>query len=145
MRAAAAEGFARLRNPKDLPVIKQAYEKEGKASPRLSMAFALVSLGAVEVSEFSPLQLLVNTLNSRARQGEALAFLTELARDPKIRAALYPALTGGTRDEKIYLARVMARSGDKDSVTPLETVSHDVDSDVAQEGLRALQNLRARL
>src|SRR2546426_5851980 len=145
MRAAAAEGFARLRNPKDLPAVKQAYEEEGKASPRLSMAFALVSLGAVEVSEFSPLQLLINTLNSRARQGEAEAFLIELARDPRIRASLYPALTGGAKDEKIYLARVMARSGDKDSLTPLEQVSHDVDPDVAQEGLRALQNLRARL
>src|SRR6266478_1729731 len=84
MRAAAAEGFARLKNPTDLPVIKQAYEKEGKASPRLSMAFAMVSLGTVEVSEFSPLQLLINTLNSRMRQGEAFAFLIELARDPQI-------------------------------------------------------------
>jgi HEAT repeat protein len=145
MRAAAAEGFARLKNPKDLPVIKQAYEKEGKSSPRLSMAFAMVSLGTVEVSEFSPLQLLINTLNSRMRQGEAFAFLIELARDPQIRASLYPALTGGQKDEKIYLSRVMARSGDKDSVTPLEKVSQDVDPEVAQEGLRALQNLRARL
>ena len=109
------------------------------------MAFAMVSLGSVEISEFSPLQLLVNTLNSRARQGEALPFLIELARDPKIRVSLYPSLTGGAKEEKIYLARVMARSGDKDSLTPLETVSHDVDAEVAQEGLRALQNLRARL
>src|SRR3981081_1119954 len=95
MRAAAAEGFARVKNPADRPLIQKAYEDEGKASPRLSMAFALVALGQVEVSELSPLQLLVNTLNSRARQGEAEAFLIELARDQKIRASLYPALTGG--------------------------------------------------
>src|SRR5262245_35118585 len=145
MRAAAAEGFARLKNPADRQLIQQAYEREGKASPRVSMAFAMVSLGSVEISEFSALQLLVNTLNSRARQGEALPFLIELARDPKIRASLYPSLTGGAKEEKIYLARVMARSGDKDSLAPLETVSHDVDAEVAQEGLRALQNLRARL
>jgi HEAT repeat protein len=145
MRAAAAEGFARLRNPQDKAAVQAAYEREGKPSPRLSMAFALVSLGAVEVSEFSPLQLLINTLNSRARQGEAEAFLIELARDPSIRRSLYPALTGGQKDEKIYLARIVSRSGDKDSLTPLETVSHDVDPDVAKEGLRALQNLRARL
>ena len=145
LRGAAAEGFARLKNPADRPTVQKAFDEEGKPSPRLSMAFALVSMGAVEMSEFSPLQLLVNTLNSRARQGEALALLIELARDPQIRAALYPALTTGAKDEKIYLARVMARSGDKDSLTPLEKVSHDVDADVAQEGLRALQNLRARL
>ena len=145
LRGAAAEGFARLKNPADRPTVQKAFDEEGKPSPRLSMAFALVSMGAVEMSEFSPLQLLVNTLNSRARQGEALALLIELARDPQIRASLYPALTTGAKDEKIYLARVMARSGDKDSLTPLEKVSHDVDADVAQEGLRALQNLRARL
>jgi HEAT repeat protein len=145
MRAAAAEGFARLKNPADKPLIQQAYEQETKASPRLSMAFALVALGQVEVSELSPLQLLINTLNSRARQGEAEPFLIELARDPKIRASLYPALTGGTRDEKIYLARVLARSGDKDSLPALEKVSQDTDAEVAQEGLRALKNLRARL
>ena len=145
MRAAAAEGFARLKNPADRPLIQQAFEQEGKASPRLSMAFALVALGQVEVSELSPLQLLINTLNSRARQGEAEPFLIELARDPKIRASLYPALNGGTKDEKIYLARVLARSGDKDSLPALEKVSQDTDAEVAQEGLRALKNLRARL
>src|SRR3981081_1840796 len=122
MRAAAAEGFARLKNPADQPLIQQAYQQETKSSPRLSMAFALVSLGQVEVSELSPLQLLINTLNSRARQGEAEPFLMELAREPKIRASLYPSLTGGTKDEKIYLARVMARSGDRDSLPPLEKV-----------------------
>jgi HEAT repeat protein len=145
MRAAAAEGFARLKNPADRPLIQQAYEQETKASPRLSMAFALVALGQVEVSELSPLQLLINTLNSKARQGEAEPFLIELARDPKIRDSIYPALAGGTRDEKIYLARVLARSGDKDSLPALEKVSQDTDAEVAQEGLRALKNLRARL
>jgi hypothetical protein len=98
----------------------------------------------VEVSEMSPLQLLINTLNSKARQGEAEAFLIELARDPKIRASLYPALTGGAKDEKIYLARVMARSGERDSLPALEKVSQDTDVEVAQEGLRALKNLRAK-
>jgi hypothetical protein len=145
MRGAAAEGFARLRNPADQPLIQQAYQQEGKASPRLSMAFALVSLGRVEVAEMSPLQLLINTLNSRARQGEAEPFLIELARDSEIRASLYPALASGTKDEKIYLARVLSRSGDKDSLPALEKVSQDADAEVAQEGLRALKNLRARL
>jgi HEAT repeat protein len=145
MRAAAAEGFARLKDPADLPVVKQAYEQESKISPRLSMAFAIVSLGQTEISELSPLQLLINTLNSKTHEGEAIAFLTELARDPKIRASLYPALSGGTKDEKIYLARVLARSGGADSLPPLEKVSQDTDTDVAQEGVRALRNLRARL
>jgi HEAT repeat protein len=145
LRAPAAEGFARLKNPADLAVVQAAYNQENKISPRLSMAFALVSLGQTEMTDSSPLQLLSTTLNSRTHEGEAVAFLIELARDPKIRASLYPTLTGGTKDERTYLSRVMARSGAADSVPPLEKVSRDSDADVAQEGVRALQNLRARL
>jgi HEAT repeat protein len=145
LRGAAAEGFARLKNKADIAVLEPAYESETKLSPRLSMAFALVMLGKTEVSEFSPLQLLVNTLNSSSRGGEAFAFLEELARDPAIRASLYSAMERGTKSEKIQLSRVMARSGDEDSVATLEILSRDTDSETAQEALRALQNLKARL
>ncbi|MCC6860726.1 MAG: HEAT repeat domain-containing protein [Bryobacterales bacterium] len=145
LRGAAAEGFARLKNKADLPVLEQAFQEERKISPRLSLAFALVMSGKTEMSEFSPLQLLVNSLNSSARGGEAFAFLVEVARDPAVRAQLYPAMERGTKDEKIRLARVMARSGGKDSVAALEILSRDSDSEVAQEGLRALQNLKTRL
>jgi HEAT repeat protein len=144
MRAAAAEGYARLKNPADLPMLEKAYRDEGKTSPRLSMAFAQVMLGKTEVSEFSPLQFLINTLNSAAYHGEAFPFLIELARNPSVRKSLYTPLLQGTKDEKIYLARVMARSGDKDDVPQLEKLSHDTDPEVAQEGLRALRNLQAR-
>jgi len=145
MRAAAAEGFARLKNPADLPLLEKAYEDEGKTSPRLSMAFAQVMLGKTALSEFSPLQFLIDTLNSAAYHGEAFPFLVELARDPAVRKSLYPPLLQGTKDEKIYLARVLARSGDKDDVPQLEKVSHDNDPEVAQEGLRAMRNLQARI
>ncbi len=144
MRAAAAEGYARLKNPADLPMLEKAWQDEGKTSPRLSMAFAQVMLGKTEVSEFSPLQFLVNTLNSAAYHGEAFPFLVELARDTAVRKSLYTPLLQGTKDEKIYLARVMARSGDKGDVPELEKLSHDTDPEVAQEGLRALKNLQAR-
>ena len=35
----------------------------------------------------------MNTLNSKAYRGVAIAFLTELARDPAVRQAVYPVLT----------------------------------------------------
>ena len=121
MRAAAAEGFARLRNPADSAIIEQAWKDEGKTSPRLSMAFALVMSGPQRAqSEFSPLQYLINNLNSSAYKGEALPFLTELARDNGTRKALYGPLETGTKDEKIGLSRVLAVSGDKESVAHLE-------------------------
>jgi hypothetical protein len=101
-------------------------------------------LGKTEVSEFSPLQYLVDTLNSAAYHGVAFPFLVELARDPAVRKSLYTPLLQGTRDEKINLARVMARSGDASDAPQLEKLSHDADPEAAQEGLRALRNLQAR-
>jgi HEAT repeat protein len=145
LRAAAAEGYARLRNPADLPMLEKAWQDEGKTPPRLGLAFAQVMLGKTETSEFSPLTVLINTLDSASYRDVAQAYLIESARDEKVRAALYPALSNATKDEKIGLARVLARSGDKESVAPLQKLSNDTDADVAQEGQRALRTLQARL
>jgi HEAT repeat protein len=145
MRAAAAEGYARLRNPADLPAVETVFKDEDKRAPRLAQAFAVVMLGQRELSEFSALQLLINTLNSSAYHGVAFPYLVEAARDPAVRALLYTSLANATRDEKIQLAGVLARSGDQESVPYLEKLSHDADDQVAQEGLRALRALRARL
>jgi HEAT repeat protein len=144
LRAAAAEGYARLHHPQDLPMLEKAWQDEQKTPPRLSLAFAQVMLGNTQISEFSPLQYLINMLNSAAYHGEAFPFLVELARNPAVRKLLYKPLLEGTKDEKIYLARVMARSGDQSDVPQLEKLSRDNDPDVAQEGLRALRNLQAR-
>lgn len=145
LRGAAAEGLGRIKNPADQTPLDHAFADEHKMSPRLSDAFALVSLGNVDTAEFSPLRYLFNTLNIRAYRGVASAFLTELAREPKVRQAIYPMLTAATRDEKIQMAIVLARSGDRDSLPYLETISMDGDNDVAQEGIRSLRTLRARL
>jgi HEAT repeat protein len=144
MRAAAAEGYARLRNPNDLLTLEKAWPEEGKTPGRLGLAFALVMLGKTELSEFSPLQYLINTLNSASYKDVAYAYLVESARTDQVRRALYPTLENGTKDEKIALARVLGRSGDKDSIPHLEKVSNDPDNEVAQEGLRAVRNLEAR-
>src|SRR5579875_177851 len=145
MRTAAAEGYARLKNPADRPVIEKAWQDEGKTPVRLALAFALVSLGNLQRSEFSPLQYLINSLNQAAWRDVAFAYLVEAARDANVRAALFPALEGGTKDEKISLARVLARSGGPESVPYLQKLTNDTDGDVAQEGVRALRNLQARI
>ena len=145
LRAAAAEGYARLKNPADVPMLQKAWDEEKKTEPRLSVAFALVMLGRTELTEFSPLQYLVNTLNSAAYKGEAFPFLVESARNPNVLAALYQPLLNGTKDEKIQLAGVMSRSGDRSTVAQLQKLSNDADADVAREGLRAMRDLQARL
>lgn len=145
LRAAAAEGFARLQTREDAPTIEKAFDEEGKNSARISLAFALVMEGRNDVSDFSPLRYLINNLNSVSWRGEAFPFLVEAARISAVREALYGPLEQGTRDEKIQLAKVLAASGDQKTVAHLERVSRDLDGQVAEEGLRALRNLKARL
>jgi HEAT repeat protein len=145
MRSAAAEGLGRLKNPADRPTLEGDFKNEHKMGPRLAVAFALVDSGNLDTSEFSPLRYLINTLNVRTYQGVALAYLTELARDLKVRLAIYPMLPRATKDEKIQLCTVFARAGDKDTVPYLETLSVDPDKDVAPEAIRSLRTLRARL
>ena len=147
LREGAAEGLARLKNPDDRPVVEMAFSTERKTGPRLSLAFALVAMGKREMGEFDPLRYLVDNLNSAGYRGVARPYLTELARDPEVRRALYPSLRDpmATKDEKTGLGQVLSQSGDRDSLPALETLSRDSDHDVAQEGLRSLKNLRARL
>jgi HEAT repeat protein len=145
LRAAGAEGLARLKNPADAPALEKAFEGERSANPRLSMAFAVVSLGNHQISEFSPLQYLVNTLNSKAYRNVAISFLTELTRDLAVRQAIYPGLAQATRDEKTGMSIVLARSGDRDSEPYLEGFVKDSDPEVMQEGTRSLRTLRTRV
>jgi HEAT repeat protein len=145
LRAAAAEGYARLGNPADMPMLQKAWDEEKKTEPRLSVAFAMVMLGRVDLTEFSPLKYLVNTLNSSAYKGEAFPFLIEAARKDAVRVTLYGPLLNGTKEEKMQLAGVMARSGDRGTLPQLQKLSNDTDGDVAREGLRAMRDLQARL
>jgi HEAT repeat protein len=147
LREAAAEGFARLKNPADQASIENAFTNEQKTGPRLSLAFASVSLGKRATGEFDPLRYLANNLNSAVYRGTARPYLIELARDEEVRRALYPVLQEptATKDEKTGLAQVLAQSGGQDSIAPLETLSKDPDNDVSQEAFRSLKNLRARL
>jgi HEAT repeat protein len=145
LRAAAAEGYARLKDPADLPMLRQKFNSETKMNPRLSLAFACVMLGDNGLSEYSPLRYLVDTLNSKGYKGVAEPFLVELARDPGVRRTLYTAVRGATKDEKIQLAAVFARSGDKETIPTLKILAADPDTDVQIAGQNALRTLQARL
>lgn len=145
MRAGAAEGLGRLGSRDDVPLLKEKFAQETKRSPRLSLAFALVGTGDNSTDTFSPLTFLVNETNKSSYRMVAQAFLTELARNQDVRSALYRFLESGTRDERIALCQVMARSGGADSVPYLERLSQDRDVEVGKEALRALQVLRPRV
>ena len=145
VRAAAAEGLGRMKNQVDRPVLERTFAAERNTNARLSEAFALASLGSLDTGELMPFRYLINTLNLKSYKGVALAFLIELARDPRVRQVMYPMLARATKDERIGISNVLGRSGDKDSVTYLEALSMDGDAEVAQQGIRDLRALRARL
>ena len=145
MRSGAAEGLGRLAKADDRSRMETLWEGERKIRPRLSLAYALVNMGKYEISELSPLQYLINTLNHKAWKGVALGFLKDLAPEASVRFALHTALLQANRDEKIALAEILGDRGAKDSVEPLETLAKDADAQVASESLRALRVLRLRL
>lgn len=142
MRTAAAEGFGRLHNAEDVPMLQKAYDAETKRGPQLGLAFAMVLDGRTETTENSPLVLLVNNLGNAGYKNVARAYLTELAQDPGVRLQLYGPMERGVKDEKIGLAQILGATGDPQAAPHLEKISRDADSQVAQEGLRALKNLR---
>ncbi len=145
LRAAAAEGFARLRNAGNRAELEKAFAEERKMNPRLSLAFALVMSGKNEAGEFSPLQYLIHTLNSRLYRGVALPLLQEAAREPVVRSALVAALGSAGKEEKTGLAHVLGATGGPETIACLEPLTRDPDPDVARQAVRALRTLRARL
>jgi HEAT repeat protein len=145
MRASAAEGLGRIGDPANKGVLERMWQDEQKMQPRLAAAFGLTMQGNLSLAEESPLRYLINTLNSAAYRDVAQVYMIEASRRSDVRNALYKPLEQGTREEKIQLSRVLANSGDEGSIPFLERTSRDSDSEVAQEGLRALRSLRARL
>jgi HEAT repeat protein len=145
LRSFAAEGLGRIGDPADKPALEKAWKEEEKMLPRLAAAFALTLGGNRDLSEAAPLRYLINSLNLSAYREVASAYLIEAARQNDIRNDLYKPLAEGTRDEKMQLSLILAASGDGASVPYLEKTSRDADKEVAQEGLRALRSLRARL
>jgi len=145
LRADAAEGLGRIGNHADIPALDKLWSDEDRMLPRLGTAFALLMEGNLNLAPDSPFRYLINTLNSGAYHDVAYAYLVEAARQQPVLHVLYTQLDPGTKEEKIYIGRVLAASGDKGSVAFLEKLSRDNDPDVAKDGLRSLRSLRARL
>ncbi len=112
LRAAAAEGLGRIGNRADQPAIEKSWSDEDKIAPRLAAAFALVMVGNLSLAEDAPFRYLINTLNSAAYHDVAYAYLVEAARQKPVLQALYGQVDPGTREEKIYIARVLSASSD---------------------------------
>jgi HEAT repeat protein len=145
LRTAAAEGLARLKNSNDTERLSAAFESERSYSARLAAAFGTVSLGRLQMSQFSAFRYLIDSLKNNNYRSASLAYLTELARDSAVRQTLYTTLDDARRDEKTGLCLVFGESGEKDTVPHLNRLKDDNDVEVAQTCLRSLRTLEARL
>jgi HEAT repeat protein len=145
LRASALEGLGRIREPADTPALQQAYD-EKNADPKihLAAAFALVSEGKVDTSEFSPLRYLVENLENRAQRDSAQAFLLELCRREDVRRALFPLVPQATKDQKIALCAALAASHNDDVIPVLNGLLKDIDPDVSLAASKALKRVQTR-
>ena len=108
-------------------------------------AFALVSLGQMEMNESSAFRYVLSALNRSNQRSSALAYVMELSRTPALRQALYLALLRATKDEKMGACQALGESGENDSLQYLNVLKEDSDASVAQVCLNSLRTLETRL
>jgi HEAT repeat protein len=145
LRVSALEGLGRVRAPKDVPVLQDAYN-EKNADPRvhLAAAFALVDEGNVSHSEFAPLTYLIENLNQPGRADAAKVYLIELCRREDVRKGVFAAIPHANKDQKIALCSVFATVHAQDAIPVLENLSHNMDPDISFAATKALQAVKAR-
>lgn len=144
LKIAALEGLARIREPEDYPELEAAYNEQGADTRvHLAAAFALVDEGKLELTEFSPLQYLVDNLDNKRYGDIARAYVSELARRDDVRASLAKVVPQATKDQKIALCSALADSHAEDAIPILTNLSRDIDPDVAFAASRALRILQS--
>ncbi|MFB3924000.1 MAG: HEAT repeat domain-containing protein [Terriglobia bacterium] len=139
LRVLGAEGLARAREASTLGDLERAIQVEKDAEVRLAIEFAITALGRADY-----LSVVVKELGSRMRGNAAQAYLTELAQDPSFLPRLYPYASSQDTDVRRRLCTVLMYTGNESSVTCLERLAQDSDTDVATEALRALRAVRQR-
>lgn len=145
LRVAALEGLGRIREPEDTPALETAYNESGVgAEVHLAAAFALVSEGKVDTTEYSPLPYLVENLGNKAQAEAAGAYLTELARRDDVQTGLLVEVKKANRDQKLALCPVLGESQSEKVVPVLNSLARDIDPDVALAAGRALKRVGAR-
>jgi HEAT repeat protein len=143
LRTSALEGLGRIRDPDDIAALQAAYDNERNLKPRLAAAFGIVNEGKTELSVYSPLQYLINGLDSSKANSISQAYLLELSRRPSVRKALLPVLPQATKEEKLGLIHALAPSADAATATALQELTKDSDSEVSIAAARS-QSLRQK-
>jgi HEAT repeat protein len=144
LRIAALEGIGRIRDPQDFPTLQKAFNDEKNLKPRLAAAFALVSEGKLDTSEFSPLRYLVNGLGLSKGNSASQAYLQELCRRQDVREAVVKLIPDATKAEKLGLIAALAPNAGKETTAALEQLTKDPDAEVSISAARSLRTGKAR-
>ena len=145
LRVAALEGLGRVREPEDYPAIEAAYNEQNAGwELHLAAAFALVSEGKVDTADYSPLPYLVENLGNASRSDIAGAYLTELAQRDDVQTGLMTEAVKANRDQKLALCPVLGASKSEKVVPVLNSLTRDIDPDVALAAGKALKIVGAR-
>lgn len=139
-RISAAEGLGRTGAKQNVAELQKAAAAEKDAEARLAMQFAITRLGTDDY-----VNTLIQALTSKLHADTAQSYLAELSRDPGFLPKLYPYLNSNDATIRRRLAVILVSAGDKTSIAPLETLTHDSNNDVAAAALRALSATRSRL
>ncbi|HEV2352268.1 MAG TPA: HEAT repeat domain-containing protein [Terriglobia bacterium] len=139
-RISAAEGLGRTSAKQNVAELQKAATAEKDAEPRLAMQFAITNLGTDDY-----VNTIIQDLTSKLHADTAQAYLVELSRNHEFLSKLYSYLNSSDATVRRRLAVVLVSVGDKTSIAPLETLSHDSNNDVAAAALRALSATRSRL
>lgn len=138
LRVAGAEGLGRAGDAKNLGEVEKALGGEKDADARLADQFAIVLLGKADY-----LTGLVDGLSSKFHAETAQAYLVDISRDKKYLIRLYPYLNRPDATVRKRLCTVLMYTGDGTSIEHLERLTHDRNSDVSSEALRALRAVRS--
>lgn len=145
LRSSALEGLGRVREPADFPLLERAFD-EGEIDWRihLAAAFGMVNQGKVATAEFSPLPFLLESLQNKARQSAATAYLAELCARPTVTESLVKTIPTLEKDQKVALCEAFGEADTPEAIAALTTLSRDIDPAVAFAASKGLRTAETR-
>lgn len=138
MQMAGAEGLARIANPAHRDTLEAARERSEERRNQLALDFALYRVGRP-----GALEEMVSELGSIRYSDQVFDYLAGFS--PEECPRLFPLLRSSKGKVRVKLIDALGLAGGKDTLTELESYTHDSDAEVANAAINAIRRLRAKL
>ena len=137
-RIAAAEGLARIGNPKYLKVVRKARRRAQGKHFQLALDFALYRMGSKDV-----LNEMIPEIDSIRYGDQVFSYLIEFT--PEEQKDLFPWLRAYKGKKRIKLIEALGMCGGTETLKELRSYTNDSDPEVASAALLAVRRIEARL